>query len=270
LLLIPPLAVAATSAPGPVRIVSLAPNLTEMVYAIGAGSLLVGAVDYSDYPAEARKLPRVGDAYRVDFERLLALRPTIVLAWQSGTPREVVDRITSLGLRTEVITTQRLDDVPAALRRMGTLAGTRSTAETVAGDFERELRALRARHAAARPISVFLEIDDEPLYTVNGRHVLSEITAVCGGRNVFADLPQLAPAISLEAVIARDPQVILVTDATIGDPRALWSRWSSLRAVRDGNIYALPPDETTRATPRLIAGIRATCRALDEARRRAP
>lgn len=248
------------------RIVSLAPNLTELAYAAGAGGTLVGTVEYSDYPDAARALPRVGDAWRVDPERVLALKPDLVLAWPSGTPVDTIARLESLGLRVVSIPTYRLADVATALRTIGKIAGTPAAADASAAAFDRRVRQLRADHAGVPEVSVFIEIDDEPLFTVNGRHVISEIVELCGGRNVFADLPQLAPPVSLEAVLARDPQVILSTDDTIADPLALWRRWTRIAAVRDGTIYSMSSDTLTRATPRLADGAREVCSALDDAR----
>jgi iron complex transport system substrate-binding protein len=248
------------------RVVSLAPNLTELAYAAGAGSTLVGTVEYSDYPDAARQLPRVGDAWRVDPERVLELRPDLVLAWPSGTPVDTVSRLESLGLRVVSIPTFRLEDVSTALRTIGRIAGTSAIADASAAAFDARIRRLRAAHAGAPTVSVFIEIDDEPLYTVNGRHIISEVVQLCGGRNVFAELPQLAPPVSLEAVLARDPQVILSTDDTIADPQALWRRWPRIAAVRDGSIYSMSSDTLTRATPRLADGAREVCAALDEAR----
>jgi iron complex transport system substrate-binding protein len=250
----------------PPRIVSLAPNLTELAYAAGAGSSLVGTVEYSDYPAAARALPRVGDAWRVDPERVLELRPDLVLAWPSGTPGDTVARLESLGLRVMSIPTYRLADVATALRTIGKMAGSSAVADASATKFDEEISRLRAGHAGVPVVSVFIEIDDEPLYTVNGRHVISEVVELCGGLNVFADLPQLAPPVSLEAVLARDPQVILSTDDTIADPLALWRRWTGIAAVRDGTIYSMSSDTLTRATPRLADGAREVCAALDDAR----
>jgi len=259
---------AARAAPARPRIVSLAPHLTELVYAAGAGDRLVGVVEYSDYPAAARSLPRVGDAWRVDMERLLALKADIVLTWASGTPDDVVGRLDALELPHREIATYRLADIPVALRTIGAIAGTREVAEAAASGFDREIAELKRAYEAARPVSVFIQLDDQPVYTVNGRHIISEVVELCGGRNVFADLSQLAPSVSLEAVIAADPEVIVSTDDTIADPLAMWRRWESVRAVRTGAIYSLPADTMARATPRLVAGTRATCTALDDARKR--
>lgn len=250
------------------RIVSLAPSVTEIAYAAGAGPSLVGTVEYSDFPAAARDLPRVGDGWQVDVERVLALRPDLVLAWATGTPQATIAKLEAVGLRVESVETQRLADVPAALRWLGALAGSPGEAEAAAGEFESEIRRLRQRYSGARTVSVFIEIDDDPLYTVGGQHVISEAVTLCGGRNVFADLRQVAPPVDLESVLARDPQVIVSTDDTIADPIAAWRRWPHLAAVRAGAIYSLPADLVARATPRLASGVALTCAALDDARRR--
>lgn len=250
------------------RIVSLAPHLTELAYAAGAGDALVGTVEYSDYPQAARDLPRVGDGWRVDTERLLALRPDLVLAWESGTPADTIRRLEALQLRVATIPTYRLADVPAALRTIGRIAGTPAVAEPAAASFETEVERLRARYSRQPALSVFIQIDDEPLYTVSRRHVISEIVELCGGRNVFAELAQVAPPVAIEAVLARDPQVVLSTDDTIADPAAYWRRWPSLSAVRHGAIYSMPADTLARSTPRLVEGVRATCEALRDARTR--
>lgn len=260
-------AAAADAAPRP-RIVSLAPNLTEIAYAAGAGDAIVGTVEYSDYPAAARKLPRVGDAWRVDMERVLALHPDVVLVWPSGTPEAVIGQLRKLGLKVESVPTYRLADVPVALRRIGALAGSAALAEQAARAFEKDVAAQRAGHAQSTVLSVFIEIDDEPVYTVNGEHVISEVVQLCGGRNVFAKLPQIAPAIALESVLEANPDVIVSTDDTIADPYALWARWPRLTAVKSRTVYSLPSDFVARATPRLADGVRATCAALDDARRR--
>jgi iron complex transport system substrate-binding protein len=250
------------------RIVSLAPHLTEIAYAAGAGGTLVGTVEYSDFPEAARLLPRVGDGWKVDVERVLALRPDFVLAWESGTPLPTIERLEALGLDVVSVATFRLADVPAALRLVGRMAGTQSQAESAATRFEAEIRRLTAAHAGASTVTVFVEIDDEPLFTVNGRHVISEVVELCGGRNVFASLPQIAPQVSLEAVLARDPQVIVSTDDTVADPGALWRRWPQLTVVRSGTIYTIPSDTVARSTPRLVEGVAAVCAKLADARRR--
>lgn len=251
------------------RIVSLAPNLTELAFAAGAGSRVVGTVEYSDEPEAARKIPRVGDAFRVDAERILALKPDLVLAWTSGTPKPTIERLKALGLNVREFATYRLADVPRVLRELGELTDTQAAAAESASRFEREMLSLRERHAARRPLRVFLQVSTRPLYTVNGAQIMSELVQLCGGQNVFADLNQLAPQVTFEAVLARDPDVIVSTDD--GEQEALreWRRWPQLKAVRTNNLYTLPANDLTRATTRLAAGAAQLCTVLETARSRA-
>jgi iron complex transport system substrate-binding protein len=257
-------------AAAPQRIVSLAPHLTELAFTAGAGERIVATVEYSNHPDAARSIPRIGDAFRVDLERLLAVRPDVVLVWDSGTPAPTVERIRALNLSVVSFQTHRLEHVALVLREIGRLAGTSEVAERAAADYERSIRALRERYRDRTMVSVFIEVDDRPLYTVNGRHIMSEIVELCGGRNVFADLNALAPAIGIEAVIAANPQAIISTDDTVQDAAAVWSRWRHIEAVRTGNVYTLRSDDIARATTRLTVAAEAVCRTLDTARQRLP
>ncbi len=248
------------------RIVALTPGLTELIYAVGAEASLIATVEYADYPAAAKQIPRVGDAFRVDLEKLLSLKPDLVLVWTSGTPVTTVEQIKSLGLRVESIEVQHLSEVAASLLRIGQLTGTSARAQVVAQQFETEITRLRAQYAGSRKLRAFIEVNRQPLYTVSGKHVLSEVLALCGGDNVFADLNQLAPVIGVEAVLKADPEVILSTDGTPADVLADWQQWPQLKAVQQQHIVVVSPDITTRASPRLVQGAQAVCSALAQLR----
>lgn len=256
------------AASGAQRIVSLAPNLTELAFAAGAGDRIVGTPQFSDYPQAARAIPRIGDAFRLDFERVLALRPEVVLVWEPGTPVAIVQRLRSLHLRVEQVTTWNLAGIAQAVRAIGKIAGTRATADTAATKFERDIEALRQRYSQKAPITVFLQINDQPLYTVNGKQIMSELLSLCGGRNVFAALNDLAPQIGIEAVIAANPEVIISTGDARAEAFKQWRRWPRLAAVASGNVYTLPPDDTARSTTRMAQGAAAICRTLETARQR--
>ena len=258
---------AAAAAAAPLRIVSLAPNLTELLFAAGAGAQVVGTSEYSDWPPPARELPRIGDAFRLDYEGILALRPDVAVAWRSGTPTEAVARLERAGIRVVVVPVQSLEEIATGIETLGRLAGTQDIAATAADGFRAEVERLRARHAGRPVLDVFVELDHRPLFTVTGKHLISEMVAVCGGRNVFASLPGLAPSVDLEAVIAARPDAILYTGPD-PDPAALWQDWPGLPAVRDGNVLRVPGDLVSRATPRVVEGIAAICEALDGARAR--
>src|SRR5262249_49928434 len=201
-----------------------------------------------DHPDAARAIPRIGDAFRVDLERLVALHPDAVLVWESGNPAPTIERIRALHLPVVAFRTQRIEHVATALRQIGQLAGTSAIAERAASEYERRIQQLRDLYREREPVRVFIEVDDRPLYTVNGKQIISEIVELCGGRNVFADLSELAPAIGVEAVIAANPQAIISTDDTVPDAAATWARWHHIEAVRTGNVYTLHSDDIARAT----------------------
>ena len=250
------------------RIVTLAPHLAELVYAAGAGAKLVGVARHSDYPAAAARIPQVGDAVRVDAEAILALKPDLVLAWRSGNPPADVGRLEQIGLPVLATEPARLADIPRLLRAIGTLAGTGGHAQLAATDFEGEIQALRDRYANALRLRVFYVIWHKPLLTVNGAHLISEILALCGGENVFADLAQLTPHVTLEALIAAKPAVIL-GGASAGGAKGFAEQWraTAVPPLRDLPAYYINPDLIQRPTPRIAAGVKAICLALEDARR---
>ncbi len=193
------------------RIVTLSPHLAELVFAVGAGDQLVGVTAYTDYPEAAASLPVVGDAFNLDQEQLTVLQPNLLLSWDTGTPAHVVDELKARGYSVEVVRTTTLDDLPKALARLGRLTGREAYARKVAEDFSRGLDKLASSSAGAEPIRVFYQVHAHPLYTINGDHYLSELIEICGGTNIFADLSGLAPLISVESVLEREPEVMLAS-----------------------------------------------------------
>lgn len=250
------------------RVVTLAPNLTELVFAAGAGGKLVGASAYSDYPASARQLPVIGDAFAVDQEQLAILQPDLLLVWESGTPDHVVDELRSLGYNVEPIRTQTLADVADALRRIGELTDSAAQAGIVADAYSASLQNIALKYEDVEDLRVFYQVDKRPLYTVNGEHYVSDLIRLCGGSNVFADLDELAPAVDVEAVVARNPEVILASSDAGSDAFAEWERWPHIAANQYGNRFLIPADEIGRATTRLLVAAEAICKALQEARKR--
>ncbi|HNP35888.1 MAG TPA: cobalamin-binding protein [Woeseiaceae bacterium] len=248
------------------RVVTLAPQLTELVFAAGAGDTLVGVSAYSDFPPAARDLPVVSDAFTVDQEQLALLQPDLVLAWQSGTPINVVEELRARGYRVATLSTGSLAEIGTAIERIGALTGHADTAHNAASEFADALHELAARHAKDERISIFFQISERPLYTINGAHYISEILELCGGRNVFSDLDELAPAVSVEAVIRRDPEVFLASSPASPAPFRDWARWPQLAANRDGNLFVIDPNTISRASPRLLIGARRICETLDIAR----
>ncbi|HET7569503.1 MAG TPA: cobalamin-binding protein [Gammaproteobacteria bacterium] len=257
----------ATAAPAH-RIVSLSPGLTELAYAAGAGRYVVGTTAYTDYPAAATKLPQVGDAFHIDVERLVALKPDLVLAWASADPPALLGRLKSLGFKIAVFKPRTLDDIAANLRRIGRLAGTSTEADKAAAAFEQGLKQLRQRYSNRKPVQVFYEISAHPLYTVNGEQIISQGIKLCGGRNIFRDLPTLAAPVAVAAVIARNPQAIITggSDAEARHRLQAWRQWSDLAAVQKDALFSVPADLVVRATPRLLQGLKKICRDLDSVR----
>jgi iron complex transport system substrate-binding protein len=235
-----------------------------MLFAAGAADQVVAVSAFSDYPAAARALPQVGDAFRLDYERIVALAPTVAVVWETGTPAGVAERLQGLGIRVVGIPTRRLDDIATGLVTLGELAGTRTVAEAAARDFRARIAALRERYRGRPSIRVFVQVDDAPLYTVGGAHLITEILALCGGQNVFADADAQALPVDLESVLARAPALILSTDD--GDPGPYWARFAELEAVARGNVYRAPADLLARPSPRIADGAADVCARLDEAR----
>jgi iron complex transport system substrate-binding protein len=238
------------------------------LFAAGAGSRIVGIDNASDYPAAVAAIPRVGEPAELDVEALLKLKPTLIVLWDSGTPARRKTELQRLNLPLYVTDQHHLDDIGATILDFGRLAGTEAVAETAARRFETELDELRARYAERPRLKVFYQVWDRPLYTLSGRQVVSEVLSLCGGDNVFADLSTLAPAVDREAVLARNPDVILI--AAIGAEGARqaleWNRFSNLRAVQRHHIYSVDPTLVGRMGPRILQGVREVCGLLDAAR----
>jgi iron complex transport system substrate-binding protein len=245
----------------PQRIVALAPHITELLYAVGAGAQLVGVDSGSDYPPAANALPRIGDASRIGFERIAALRPDLVIGWAGGNRAADLYRIRQMGIPLLLTDAHRLSDVARLLRLTGLASGHAASGAAAAQAFEHRLDALRTRYRDAKPQRVFYQIWDRPLMTVGGQHWISDALAVCGGKNIFADLAAASPVVSLEAVLARAPEVI-VGGSDAPDNRALWQRFPQLPAVQHGALIRIDADDLHRPTPRVLDGVNALCLAL--------
>jgi iron complex transport system substrate-binding protein len=250
----------------PLRIVSLTPGAAEMLFAAGAGGQLIATVEYSDEPPAARRVPRIGDVATVDLERLVALKPDVVIAWPAGGNPAQRARIAALHIPVYEQQVLRLADIPPSVRRLGTLAGTEPQARRAAHDIEMRLAALKATYAAGASggPSVLLQVWNRPIYTVGGRHLMSDALTVCGARNVFADLPEAGPVVDTEAVIARNPDIILAA-APPGEGAAWladWKRFPTLAAVRGGRLVAFEDQALSRLGPSVIGATEALCRAI--------
>jgi iron complex transport system substrate-binding protein len=248
----------------PTRIVSLAPGATEMLFSAGAGAHVVATVEFSDEPAAARRVPRIGDVVAVDMERLVALRPDTAVVWPGGGNPAQIAEIIKLGIPVYRQQVNTLADLAGSIRRLGKLAGTSATAEQAALRIEARLDTLKRTYESTRHPTVLLEVWNHPIYTVGGTHLMSDALKLCGARNVFGDLRDLGPAVDVEAVVARNPDVILAA-APPGMGRewlADWKRFGSLRAVRNGNLIAFEDQRLTRLGPSVVDATEGLCKAL--------
>ncbi len=250
------------------RIVTLAPHLAEIVFAAGAGERLVGVARFSDYPQAAQRLPQIGDGSRVDLERIVTLKPDLILAWKSGNQAGDIARLEKLGYPVVVTEPSRLDDIPRLLRAVGTLAGTSVAAQREINKFHNKINILKNYYSNRPRLRVFYEIWRRPLLTVNGRHMISDVMTLCGGRNVFAEAPVLTPQVSVEAVLVAHPDVILGggSAAEAGQFAAQW-RDSPVEALRKVPVFYIEPDTIQRQTPRIVEGAQAICEDLESVRR---
>lgn len=252
------------------RIIALAPHIVENAYSAGAGDKLVAAVNYSDYPPEAAELPQLGSYKAVSLEQILALEPDLVLLWASGNGEETLRQLERLGVTVYASEPRELEDVAQSVIDIGTLAGTREVAETAAREYLESLEQLRKQYAERDPVSVFYQVWNKPLQTLNDEHLVSAVIRLCGGRNVYADAAPLAPKINMESVLDRNPQAIVASG--MGDERPEWldewQDWSGLTAVQEDNLFFVPPDIIQRHTIRIAQGARLFCEHIETARQR--
>jgi len=250
------------------RIISLSPHITENLFEIGAGDLIVGAVEYSDYPEAAKKIPLIGGYNQLDIEGILALEPDLIIAWQSGNPLAQIERLAGLGIPVYYTEPRSFAAVSHELRQFGHLTGRKTSAEQVAVTFEQGAKQFKARYAQQRPVRVFYQVWEQPLMTLNGEHLISEGLSLCGGINIFADLNQLVPVISREVVLAKDPEAIMGGGMGEDTPAWLesWKKYSSMQAVKENKLYFIPPSLVQRPTPRFLQGTKIMCEKLQQAR----
>ena len=246
------------------RILSLAPHLTEMAFAVGAGAQLVGAVNYSDYPPAALDLPNVGGYHQPDMEKIITLKPDLVLAWQSGASPAVLDTLKRLGIKTWVSRGEHIADIPNELRGIGLLSGQQEQGEQAARTFEHELNAITQEHAKSRPVRGFYQIWPQPLITVSDGHFISEAMQRCGIVNIVGTTHSTTPTWSIEAVIRARPELILTSPPARDFSR--WTSWPDIPAVQNNALIILPADVLMRPAPRMLEGLRALCAAADNVR----
>ena len=250
------------------RVVSLAPHITELVYAVGAGDKLVGVVSFSNYPEQALQLPQVGNYKKFDPESILKLQPDLILAWQSGNPKPEIERLQKMGIPIYLDEPRALEEIAISMEHYGALLGKSEQAQQSATQFRQEFARLRKQYQARSKVRVFYQVWHEPMITLNGEHLISDVINGCGGENIFSDASALAPRVGVEAVLQRKPQVILTgtVDLKHTDSLDSWKKWQQLPAVKNQHLYYVFADHISRHTPRILLGMQKICAYLDGAR----
>ncbi|MDC0000092.1 cobalamin-binding protein [Porticoccaceae bacterium] len=250
------------------RIISLAPNLTEVLFYVGAGEQIVGADEYSNYPEAAKGIIRVNNHAAANYELILSLKPDLVVAWESGNGEQIIGRIRELGLPIFVLETRKMDIIPDLFSRLGRLTGHDETAKKRADNFTQRLDGLRKTYSNQPIVRAFYQIWNDPFITLNGEHLVSDVIELCGGVNVFGEAIPLVPYVNIEAIMAADPQVIIASGSSDNNEqwRDSWKDWQGISAVTSGNIYLIPPDLMQRHSSRILDGAEYMCDFLQRAR----
>jgi iron complex transport system substrate-binding protein len=249
------------------RVVALAPHVTELLYAAGGAGRIIAAVDYSDYPEQAKRLPRVGSNREVDMERIAALKPDLIVVWMHGSSERQIEQIRALGIPMFHSEPKKLTEIPASLTRLGKLMGTEPAADAAAAAMRKELAALAARYAGRPPVRMFYQVWHKPLHTLNGGHIVSDAVRLCGGENIFASMKVTAPVVGIETVLQEDPEVILAGSRSKDeDSVAMWKAYPAMTAVRRANLFQVDGNLLNRSGPRMIAGAAQLCEKLELAR----
>lgn len=248
------------------RLITLAPHLTELAFASGAGETLVGVVAYSNYPPQAQALPQIGDAFRFDLEAIVSEEPTHALAWRGGTPTMVAEQLESIGIDVVWIQTESFEDIAQALMDIAGVAGDVEAAQQVADDFLGQIARWKEQQDKAlseAPVEIFYQISARPLYTFGGRHVINEVFETCGGRNVFVASDIEALSVDREAVLHRQPNLIIAglpehEDPSQNDPLNQWMPYQQ-GALANTQFHRVDPNLLVRPTPRILEGVERLC-----------
>ncbi|WP_231387333.1 MULTISPECIES: cobalamin-binding protein [Pseudoalteromonas] len=253
----------------PQRIVALAPHIVENLFAIGAGDRIVGTVDYADYPAQANEIERVGGYYGINMERLLSLKPDLVLAWKTGNKAEDLAYIEKLGIPVAYSNPDQVDNVADELRKLGELTHLKTRADRVATEFEVKLAAIRASQQDKPPVSVFYQLWPEPMMTVGGNTWINQLLTICHADNVFANSETDYPRISIENVLVSKPEVIIIPDEKSKKPQPQidWRQWPELPAVQHNQFISVNADLLHRFTTRMLDGLSEMCGKIDISRK---
>lgn len=249
------------------RVISLAPHATELLFASGATEQVVGTVSFSDFPEKAKKIQRIGSYNKFDLETIVAMKPDLIIAWESGNTLSRIDEVRKLGVPVYINEPRSFSDISSTIRKLGLLLGTVKVAQAEAELFDRKLIKLKNKYINKPTVSVFYQVWNKPVFTINGEHLISKVIELCGGKNIFSELSVLSPQIGTESVLQRNPEVI-VAGISKGRENWLneWKKWPGLRAVKNKNLYTIKADLIVRHTPRILLGTIDMCHILDKVR----
>lgn len=243
----------------PERIISLAPHLTEMLFELGVPEKIIATVAHSDFPAAARQIPRLGDAFSLSIESVVALSPDLILAWSTGGNMRTISRLRELGYPVYLNESGSLASIAQAIRQIGQMVDRAAAAEQIANEFEASLAEITAAGGQGR--KVFFQIADTQLYTVNDEHLIGQAIQACGATNIFADVSISVPLVSLESLVARAPDVIVVS-MPLGGEQSQWaSTWQQLGWQQ--KVRTIDASLITRPGPRMILGVKRLCQVID-------
>lgn len=249
----------------PKRIIALAPHIVETLFDIGAGDRIVATVDYADYPEQATAIPRVGGFYGLQVEKILALKPDLVIAWKGGNKLVDLEQLERLGLPMVYSEPKKIAGVAQELRYFGQLTGLQYDAERLAQQFEDDLEQIQRRFRNRAPLKVFYQLWSEPMMTVNKNTWINQLITTCGASNVFAANPTDYPQISIENVIVAQPQVIIMPleKSDKPQPKIDWQNWAVIPAVKHNQFMVVDADLIHRFSRRMLVGLNDMCHKID-------
>ena len=249
------------------RVIAMSPHVTELLFAAGGADKIVGAVTYSDFPEAAKKIPRVGDNRQIDMERVIAMKPDLIVIWMHGNVERQIEMLRQLKVPLYHSEPLKLEGISENVERLGQLMGTEKVAQPAAAEIRKQFAALGKQYSTRPPVRLFYQVWDKPLYTLSSKSIVSDAIQLCGGVNIFADLKVTAPVVSVEAVLQADPEAIVGTSEKDYGSIDLWRPYPNMTAVKNDNLFRLEGELLNRAGPRMVAGAAALCERLETARK---
>lgn len=249
------------------RIISLAPHATELLFSAGATDQIIATVSYSDFPEQAKAIPRIGSYKKIDMESVVKINPDLIIAWNSGGVEQQLEDLKKLGYKVYLSEPRSFEDVAANIINMGKILGTSEIAKINASSYLKELDQLKKKYNNLKTVDVFYQVWNIPLRTINNGHLISSVIEFCGGHNVFGDLSMRAPKVGIESVIQKNPQAIIIgMSENRKDWVDPWFQWKSIDAVKNKHVYSVNADLIVRQGPRILQGTKLVCEVLEKVR----